>query len=272
MRKRIIYSIGVVVMGLAVGWMAFDRVEQITHKTVSAVSVQAVTQSIPVAARPSETTRRSITQAAPSRAGYETLGAGYEITRDTQGRLVSARSKGGTPRARKGSASKRLESEQDFRAEAREWLREMEESDRASEVSWVPSSVKMGPVSGQVVFDQTWEGLPVQPAGVVVVDLTRAAELIAYQRDTSPVERAQGSFTVSAEDAAQAGLQSMTDEAKRGSLQSARPVTERIFWREQGMTSSPIVQAAYRVRGPGLEVVVDATDGKVLNVRNTRQY
>lgn len=118
--------------------------------------------------------------------------------------------------------------------------------------------VQAGEFSAQVFFEQTVDGIPVQPGGKITVDLGPEGQLLSIYSDADPGVKIENSRRLSATDA-------------RGLLspQQALPVQggRAVVWVKNGTG-----RQAYEYLVDGKQTIVDADTGEILFQRSRRSH
>jgi hypothetical protein len=127
-----------------------------------------------------------------------------------------------------------------------------------------------GSATAQVYFRETWQGIPLEPLGSVVVDLGPQGELLNLSTDYVRDVRVTGRSKLSADEA-----KARVEEAVTPSLGSALPASgaRSVIWVARGSAGGPATgRRAYSFGAGGRQVVVDAENGKILFNRDRRQH
>ncbi|MEK6705772.1 MAG: hypothetical protein AABZ06_08285 [Bdellovibrionota bacterium] len=130
-------------------------------------------------------------------------------------------------------------------------------------------STKSGPVSAQVFFRQSRNGVPLAPYGNISINLGKNGELISVYSDYLPFVRVNPSGERLTTE--QAGVKALT------ALPDLKPATPEggslVLWASKpDMGRTVDAKYAYEFYVAGRQVVVDASDGSVLHVRDRRQF
>jgi hypothetical protein len=130
-------------------------------------------------------------------------------------------------------------------------------------------TVRTGPLSAQVYFPETMNGLPLEPAGSVSVDLGRDGEILGVNSNYSRGVQVANERSLSA-DQAKSKAEAVVPEpgSSLGTL-GGNPV---IWVTNSGSGGAPVGRYAYDFNVAGRQVVVDAGNGEVLFRRDRRQF
>jgi hypothetical protein len=129
--------------------------------------------------------------------------------------------------------------------------------------------VRSGPVSAQVFFQETYQGMPVLPGGSVKVDLGSAGELLALHSSYRPSVEIVNQPVLSSDQAKAQALQFIRQQEAEGLSSDkfhAGPGT-KVVWVETNQG-----HIAYQFHLHGREIVVDAKTGEVLYSHDKRIY
>ena len=136
-------------------------------------------------------------------------------------------------------------------------------------------TVRSGAGSAQVFFAQTADGVPLAPAGSVLVDLGPRGEILNVSSDYVRGLHVEGARNLSAEQArahAEAAVPpppGQTSAAPGLGTLGGRPV---VWVTRGGGDGAPVGHPAYDFNVGGHQVIVDAGDGQVLYHRDRRQF
>jgi hypothetical protein len=131
---------------------------------------------------------------------------------------------------------------------------------------------RTGPVSAQVYFRETWQGVPIEPSGGVLVDLGPQGELLGIDADYEHGLKVTGARRLGVGEARAAAESALTDAiGGQGPLAGGRAVVWVTHARREPGTPAT-GRPAYVYDAGGREVVVDAETGQVLESRDRRQF
>jgi hypothetical protein len=196
------------------------------------------------------------------------FGAELKASRDERGKLMAIRGAPGSgERAGTGYSP---EDEAQVRLRAREILAaaagllELEADSGLGE-----PRVRTGPVSAQAWFPQRVDGLEVEPAGGVTVDLGSQGELLNLSSDYVPGVQVTNQRSLVPDQARARAEAAVPGESGSLPTVGGKPV---IWVTRSGPGGAPVGRQAYDFNVAGRQVVVDAGDGEILFKRDRRQF
>lgn len=126
-------------------------------------------------------------------------------------------------------------------------------------------SVNPGPLSAQIYFSETYQGIPVSPGGVVRVDLGKNGELLSIDSSYIAHFEVVGEEKITLENARTQALLAVYPQGPDAPANLAAPSERRIIWVDgnQGYR-------AYEFTVAGQRIVIDARSGQVLERKDLR--
>jgi hypothetical protein len=127
--------------------------------------------------------------------------------------------------------------------------------------------VQVGPVSGQVFFRETYQGLVVKPFGLIKVDLGPKGELLGFYSDYTSQVQAVAPAILSEGEIQERARNVLGLQNRSGTGLSGIRSGEQIIW-----ISGEKARVAYEFFVEGRNLVVDAQTGRTVLFRDRRQY
>ncbi len=129
------------------------------------------------------------------------------------------------------------------------------------------SEIRLGPGSGQVYFQQTYQGLKVKPMGGVKVDLGPSGEIIGLYSDYAAQVQSVTPASLSESVVREKAREALTRQSLPGLSLSSIPPGQKIVW-----VSGGAGRVAYEFFVQGRNVVIDAQQGRTLLFRDRRHF